>query len=202
MPAASSSAHLYALWLHTQNAGSAAYLSTSPHTINKASQPNTHSHTGDFCHSFSGPDRQSGPKLNEHSTGREEKKERESERCWLEKREDFGSSWKSAMSQKSYLKMIESGIKYKTGGHVIKIDHASSRAVMSAVYLADNKHMVRKQMTAERTRIVMCLLQILDGTATPEVLDFWQADKGKVRETWKGRWEREQTPDSERKGED
>lgn len=32
---------------------------------------------------------------------------------------------------------------------MIKIDHARCSAVMPAVYLADNKHMVGKQMTAE-----------------------------------------------------
>lgn len=45
---------------------------------------------------------------------------------------------------------MRAGVNYTSAGHVIKIDHARHRAVMSAVYLADNKHMVRKQMTAER----------------------------------------------------
>lgn len=74
---------------HTQNAGRAVYLSSSPHTINKASQPNTHSHTGDFCHPFSGPDRQSGPELNEHNMRREEKREREGGRgMWDRKKSE------------------------------------------------------------------------------------------------------------------
>lgn len=42
------------------------------------------------------------------------------------------------------------GVNYTSGGHAVKIDHARGRAVMSAVYLADNKHMVEKQMTAEK----------------------------------------------------
>ena len=38
----------------------------------------------------------------------------------------------------------ERGVKCTSGGHMIKIDHGRCRAVMSAVYLADNKHMVRE----------------------------------------------------------
>lgn len=45
-------------------------------------------------------------------------------------------------------KSLRVGVKYTSGGHMIKIDHVRNRAEMSAVYLADNKHMVGKQMTA------------------------------------------------------
>lgn len=40
------------------------------------------------------------------------------------------------------------GAKYASGGHVIKIDHVSSGAETSAVYLPANKRMQGKQMTA------------------------------------------------------
>lgn len=40
-----------------------------------------------FCHPFSGPDRQSGPELNEHKVRREEKKERERERDMFVRKE-------------------------------------------------------------------------------------------------------------------
>lgn len=52
---------------------------------------------------------------------------------------------------------------------------------MSAVYLATNKHMVRKQMTAETEDED----HNVPSSNTPEVLGFWQADKGKVTEMWK-----------------
>ncbi len=68
---------------------------------------------------------------------------------------------------------------------MITIDHTHGRAVMSAVYLADNKHTVGKQMTAETEDHNVPSSNT--RRYTPEALGFWQADKGKVRETRKGK---------------
>lgn len=102
-----------------------------------------------FCHPFSGPDRQSGPELNGHKVRREEKKERERERHVCQKREGICDVGEKLLCVKNRpKKSLRVAVKYTSGGHMIKIDHVRNRAEMSAVYLADNKHMVGKQMTA------------------------------------------------------
>ncbi len=79
---------------------------------------------------------------------------------------------------------------------MIKTDHASGRAVMSAVYLADNKHTVRKQMTAETEDED----HNVPSSNTPEVLGFWQAHKGKVTETWERKVRKRANARQEKKG--